>query len=242
MKFYLSSYKLGNKPERLVELFNDNKRVGYIPNAVDLWESKKPQKRKDMEQKQLSDLQSLGLEPEILDLREYFGKKELLEQKLQTLGGLWINGGNTFVLRQAMALSGMDDLLIGLLETNFVYAGFSAAGCVAGPTLKTLQIVDEPVIAYENIQDIIWEGLGFTTEVFMPHYDSDHPESEDISKEIALCKQKNIPYKPLRDGDVWIFEKKEIQPKNLLRPSWRSASLPKLASIRTFVNIRSCCK
>ena len=35
MKYYLSSYKLGNKPEQLKELFFAGKKVGFIPNACD---------------------------------------------------------------------------------------------------------------------------------------------------------------------------------------------------------------
>ncbi|MEK9181876.1 MAG: hypothetical protein AAB786_02535 [Patescibacteria group bacterium] len=40
----------------------------------------------------------------------------------------------------------------------------------------------------------------------MPHFDSDHPESEAINKEIEFCQQNNIPYKAIRDGEVIIIE------------------------------------
>ncbi|MDQ6985333.1 MAG: hypothetical protein Q9M91_01745 [Candidatus Dojkabacteria bacterium] len=35
MKLYLSSYQLGDNPERLAELFSKNKKVGVIMNALD---------------------------------------------------------------------------------------------------------------------------------------------------------------------------------------------------------------
>ena len=34
MRFYLSSYKVGNKVEELKSLINWNKKVAYIPNAT----------------------------------------------------------------------------------------------------------------------------------------------------------------------------------------------------------------
>jgi len=40
----------------------------------------------------------------------------------------------------------------------------------------------------------------------MPHWDSNHPESVDIDKEIAYCKENNIQYKAIRDGEVIIIE------------------------------------
>jgi len=208
MKFYLSSYKLGNQTEELVNFLKENKKIGYIPNALDCFSD--VQRRKEMEARQLNELKSLGLDPELLDLREYFENKQGLEKKLNELGGVWVNGGNTFVLRQAMKLSGFDDLLLEKISSDFTYAGFSAAGCVLAPTLDVLQIVDEPTIAYEEIKEIVWVGLGIVGVAFMPHYDSNHSESEDIAKEIALCEEKNIPYKTLRDGEVWVFEKNKL--------------------------------
>jgi len=53
--------------------FGENKRIGYIPNALNFSEAdpiKKSQNRED----DLSQLRKIGLEPEILDLKDYFGK------------------------------------------------------------------------------------------------------------------------------------------------------------------------
>ena len=41
--------------------------------------------------------------------------------------------------------------------------------------------------------------------MILPHYKSDHPESEDIDKEVEYCDKNNIPYKTLRDGEVMIL-------------------------------------
>ncbi len=207
MKLYLSSYKIGDHKNVLADMMEETgKPMGYIPNARD-FTTADPLRRKEVTERDLRELADAGIDAEVLDLRKYFGKGNALKIKLSTLGGVWVSGGNTFVLRQAMMLSGFDELLKSLLKENFVYGGYSAAGCVLSPTLKCYQIVDDPHdYPYEQCKETLWEGLGLIDVAFMPHFDSDHSESADINKEIAYCEQHGIPYKTLRDGEVWIVE------------------------------------
>ena len=51
------------------------------------------------------------IEIEILDLRNYFGEKGKLEQKLSEYGGCWVRGGNVYILQKAMEKSGFDQIL-----------------------------------------------------------------------------------------------------------------------------------
>lgn len=203
MKFYLSSFELGNQTQKLLEMVPHG-QIGYIPNAQDFtWAD-----QVRVATRTIIDMNSLkesGLKPELIDLRNYFGKKSELKQKLEELGSVYISGGNVFVLRQAMKLSGMDKILEELKQTDFVYAGYSAAGCVLSPTLKYYDIVDKIDTPYPEQPEVIWEGLGFVDWAFMPHWDSDHPESADVEKEIARCKEHNVPYKAIRDGEVIII-------------------------------------
>ena len=210
MKLYLSSYKVGDEPEKLTALFSNNKNVGYIPNALDFTKAN-VERRKDHIEKDMESLKQAGLQPILLDLKEYFENREGLKMKFSELGGLFISGGNVFVLRQAMKLSGLDSILVnGEVPEEFVYAGYSAAGCVLSPTLKSYSIVDDATDhPYEEQHETIWEGLGLIDFAFMPHYDSDHDESDDIQKEVAYCKEHGIPYKTLRDGEVLIIENGE---------------------------------
>ncbi|HRI36016.1 MAG TPA: Type 1 glutamine amidotransferase-like domain-containing protein [bacterium] len=121
MQFYLSSYELGENPERLASLFGANKRIAYIPNARD-FVGADPARKNERTRNDMAGLASLGLEPELLDLREYFGNTEGLIAKLDTLAGVWVSGGNTFVLRQTMRLSGFDTIFPRLLaRSDFVY-------------------------------------------------------------------------------------------------------------------------
>lgn len=203
MQFYLSSFNIGNRGNKLKELIK-NKKICYIPNAID----NLPDERiKYHIANNIKSLKLLGLEPEVLDLKRYFGKPHELEYILDDVQAVWINGGNTFVLRQAMKLSGFDSYIQKHLHTDFVYAGFSAALCILYKDMKALQIVDEPyVYPYEEIKDTIWEGLEIVDYMLLPHYDSDHYESDDIAKEVEYCKNNNVPYKTLKDGEVIIIE------------------------------------
>lgn len=204
MKFYLSSYELGAETEKLKNLVLKG-RIGYIPNARD-FTGADPERRERRNKNDMQSLQELGLEVELVDLRNYFGKQNELKKKLAELGAIFISGGNVFVLRQAMKLSGLDEILKELLNTDFLYAGYSAGGCVLAPDLKGMELVDPLDTPYKEQKEIIWEGLGFVDFRFMPHWDSNHPESADIDKEIAYCKENNITYKAIRDGEVIIIE------------------------------------
>ncbi len=207
MKFYLSSFKLGNLSDELIKLMPDNKKIGYIPNAGD-YTNTNLEKRNSWEKSDMQSLRDLGLTVEYLNLMEYFGNINDLRNKINELGGVFIRGGNTFILRQAMKLSGFDIIFSELLKKdNFLYSGYSAGICVLAPDLKALQIVDDPTDnPYEELEETIWEGLGFLEFIVLPHYNSNHPESADIDKEVQYCKKNNIPFKTLRDGEVIIIK------------------------------------
>ena len=204
MKLYLSSYKIGDQGKVLSEMLDKPKKIAVISNALDCY-SDQP-RRKAQEEQEMKLLDSLGLKPCMLDLRDYFGNKDSLLKKIQEINGLWVCGGNVFVLRVAMKKSGLDEIIKNkYLSENFVYAGYSAGPCVLSPTLKGFSIVDNTDgvdKAYPG-EKIIWEGLNLLNFVFVPHYKSNHPESEDIEKEVEFLKKHEIKYKAFRDGDVF---------------------------------------
>jgi dipeptidase E len=203
MKLYLSSYNLGDNPEKLVELVSPNKRVAVITNASDL---KTVEERKDKVKEEFDHLIEIGLLPEELDLRKYFGKQKKLEKKLNEFKTVWVKGGNTFVLRRAMSQSGFDKLIEEKInDSDFVYAGYSAGSCVVTPTLKGLEIVDDPITVPTGYNpEIIWEGLGFVEYSIAPHYKSNHPESVMVDETVKYFVEHKMPHKTLRDGEVII--------------------------------------
>jgi len=207
MKFYLSSYRLGDKATEIIRLMPENKTIGYIPNACDY--TKVDVDKKDKTDKEnIADLEKLGLSVEILDLKNYFNKIDKLRDRINKLGGVFIRGGNTFILRQAMKLSGFDIIFNELLRRDdFLYAGYSAGICILAKSLESLKIVDDPTdMPYPELKETIWEGLGFLDYMIEPHYDSNHPESADVQKEIEYCIKNKILFKALRDGEVIIIE------------------------------------
>jgi dipeptidase E len=208
MKLYLSSYKLGDKGEKLKQLLeNTNHRCAYISNALDY--STDFERRGKHEASDMLYLTELGLKVELLDLRKYFNKQDLLEKKLSEYAMVWVSGGNTFVLRQAMKLSGFDNIILKLNKekSDFVYAGYSAGICVLSPSLKGIEIVDpEDIGPYYQKLGTIWAGLGIIDFVPLVHYKSDHPESADADIEEQFYIDNKVKYESLRDGDVIIIE------------------------------------
>jgi dipeptidase E len=203
MKYYLSSYKIGNEPKRLKKMLPKMARIGYVPNAFDYAE---PKVRKERNKVGIEEISGLGIDVEMLDLKRYFGKEAALKKKIDSLNGIWVRGGNTFVLRQAMRLSGLDNILKKICRKDFLYGGYSAGACVLSPSLRYLQIADDPTITPYKSKEVIWTGLGLIDYAFLPHYKSDNPESVAIDKEVEYCKKNNIPFKTVRDGEVIIIE------------------------------------
>jgi len=205
MKLYLSSYFLGDDPTKFAELFGKNKKVAIIMNAADIFG---PAKRPDYLKKEIASLAKIGLEGEELDLRDYFNDPMVLATKLQQYGGVWVMGGNSFVLRRAMYQSGFDQIAPELvLNDHLVYGGFSAGAVVATKTLEGIEIVDDPKQLPEGYDSkIIWEGLGFYDESIAPHFKSDHPESAAIDKVVTYFEEKEMSYAALHDGEVIVVK------------------------------------
>jgi dipeptidase E len=208
MRLYLSSIKTGNCPERLVSLAGNGARVALILNALDNF----PGPRAEWLESQTQALKNLGFVPEELDLRDYFCGHVPLEQALHNKGLLWINGGNAFVLRRAMRQSGFDSVVPRLLASDqFVYAGFSAAVCCAAPSLRGVELVDDPSAVPERyLTPIVWDGLRLIDNHVAVHYKSDHTESTAIDKVVAYYETHKMPYQKLRDGEALVIDGIEI--------------------------------
>jgi len=84
MKLYLSSYKFGDSPDQLKDLARTNTSGVVITNALDFGTD--TARRIKSEQEQIDMLSKLGYKAEILDLRKYFNKPDLLKEKIETLG------------------------------------------------------------------------------------------------------------------------------------------------------------
>jgi dipeptidase E len=126
MKMYLSSYELGGETDKLREMLPANHKCGYIFNALD-FTGADPERKAKRTERCLSELNELGFDCFELDLKKYFGNEPALRRLVETLGAVWVSGGNVFVLRQAFKLSGFDSILLDLnMKDDFLYGAYSA--------------------------------------------------------------------------------------------------------------------
>ena len=208
MKFYLSSYKFGNEEYKTYLkdwIKNNNNKLAFISNSRDAKEDSLQKFEKIESDRNL--LREIGFEIYDIDLKNYFSNKEKLESDLSSFNAYCLIGGNVFVLRQAMAYSGFDEFIKKrIFDENYLYMGYSAGICVLSKTLEGLEIVDEPINPYTN-DNVLYDGLDVFDYSIVPHYKSNHPESEMVDKLVEYLRRKNMKFKTLSDGDVIIEEK-----------------------------------
>ena len=177
------------------------RRVALILSAGDAWGDAVHDTRVG---EQTAMLRGIGLEAADIDLRKYFGRSKELEGELAGYGSVWVAGGNTFVLRRAMYDSGFDRIITRMLrEDAIVYGGYSAGICVLAPSLRGLELVDDPAeLAQAYGKEILWDGLGVLPYTPVPHFQSELPESKQIDDVVEFLERRHMPYKTMRDGEV----------------------------------------
>jgi dipeptidase E len=207
MRLFLSSQDLGNYANIARKLAGDNNKALFIKNAQD---DKPPEERNFSNPEKQKMFEQAGFEFEMIDLRDFFGKPNELEEKLSGAGSFWSSGGNTFILRRAMKASGFDEIIKRLLqEDRILYGGWSAGSCIAAQSLHGIQYGDRPkpdaVPPEYPIKETIWEGLGLVDFMIVPHCDSDW-FGKEADRCMAYFKKHNITYKPLKDGQVMVID------------------------------------
>lgn len=147
-----------------------------------------------------------GLEASDLDLRDYFGRPDALETRLGDVGLVWANGGNTFLLMRAIQGSGLGDILRRrLVDRTLSYGGWSAGACVAGPTLRGLEAMDDPHdVAPGYPEATVWEGMGLVDFAIVPHCNRDSADAETAMAARQAMTLAGTPYRALADGEVII--------------------------------------
>lgn len=204
MRLYLSSYRLGNHVDRLVGLLPRRPRVLIVSNALDLFSKEARQVYSSEVYNPHAELESLGFVVGDLELRDYFHGNPGLDERLHDADLVWVLGGNAFVLRRSMAMSGFDTAILHhLREEKITYGGFSAGAVMAPRTLHGIEFMDDPGATPEGYtSDIVWDGLGLIDFSIIPHYQSDHPETGSAAITRAHLMKQKLPFEALRDGDV----------------------------------------
>lgn len=202
MRLYLSSFDIGNASSELIALAS-GRRAALVMNALD----NRPAGREKWRQDQAAKLKALGFVIDDLDLRDFFSLQDRLQDALRNYDLVWINGGNAFLLRRAMKLSGLDKAVRESLDRDeIVYAGFSAAAVIVSDSLRGLEGVDDPHEVPEGYPaEIEWSGLGLLPFAVVVHYRSEHSESAAVEKEIEHYERSGIAYRTLQDGEAFVL-------------------------------------
>jgi dipeptidase E len=203
MRLYLSSERLGDRAGALLAMLYGS-RVAIIANGYDGASAMARALYRAEVYDPVAEFRSLGLAADELDLRAHFGDPQSLRDRLGAYDLVWVMGGNSFVLRRAMKLSGFDTVIRELLEADTIaYGGYAAGAVVAGPSLHGHELMDDPWELPEGYDEpLIWSGLGLTPFAIVPHYLSRHPEAAAAEKVVSYMRARKARFRALSDGEV----------------------------------------
>jgi dipeptidase E len=199
MRLFLASSRPGSGALALAELAGPGARAAIVANALD---NLPGFPRDNWLAEERRALENVGLSTRELDLRRYYDDPSRLGTALAEVELVWVTGGNTFVLREALRRSTLDTLLVNrVADDDLVYGGYSAGACVCGPTLRGLELVDD----VSAVPSPTWDGLGLIDFSLAPHYRSQHPEAAAIQRVVAHFRAHEMPYRTVRDGQALIW-------------------------------------
>jgi dipeptidase E len=204
MRLYLSSERLGERAGALLDMIPEGSQVAVIANGYDGASAMAREIYRTEVYDPLAEFKTLGLDPQEVDLRAHFGDAASLRQRLAPYDLVWVMGGNSFVLRRAMKQSGFDRIIRDMLESDAIaYGGYAAGAVVAGPTLRGLELMDDPFELPEGYDEpLIWSGLGLTPFAIVPHYQSRHPEAAAAEKVVSYMRARRTRFRAISDGEV----------------------------------------
>ena len=201
MRLLLSSWflKPDSRPSALPDSLRTG-RAGIVLNALDQFGSSRA---RDYGRERHT-FETFGYECEELDLRDYFSAPDELTQRVADLDLVWALGGNAFVLARAVTQARLGAALRAQVERpEFTYGGYSAGACVAGPDLRGIDLIDDPTVLPDGYAaETTPECLGLVPYRIVPHWRSDHPETDGASRAAAYLAQAGLAHRCLRDGDV----------------------------------------
>lgn len=203
MRLCLSSERLGERAGALLDMLG-GPRIAVIANGYDGASVTARDIYRTEVYDPIAEFTALGLEPHEVDLRAHFGDATSLRRRLTGYDLVWVMGGNSFVLRRAMKQSGFDTVIRDMLDADAVaYGGYAAGAVVAGPTLRGLELMDDPFELPDSYDEpLIWSGLGLTPFAIVPHYRSRHPEAASAEKVVSYMRARRTRYRAISDGEV----------------------------------------
>lgn len=125
---------------------------------------------------------------------------ERFDALLAEAGAVYVAGGSTFALLEALRMSGNDAVLAGRVRGGLPYVGLSAGSIVAGPDITPASIMDDPADGPALASNA---GLGLIDRTVLPHADGALPPypPELIRRTIELYGT-DFALVPLRDDQA----------------------------------------
>ncbi len=201
MRLLLSSWYLTteSRPSALPSTLRTG-RAGIVMNALD---EHGPSRTRDYHRERHT-LERFGYSCDELDLRDYFSAPRELPSRLAELDLVWSLGGNAFVLARAVTQAGLRDALREQEHRpEFAYGGYSAGACVAGPDLQGIDLMDDATVLPDGYPPTAApECLGLIPYRIVPHWRSEHPETEGAERATAFLARAGLAHRCLRDGDM----------------------------------------
>lgn len=150
-------------------------------------------------------IKKLGFKVSLVDLRQFIGNERLLEEQIRSSDIIWIGGGNMYYLRYILHKTRADRIITQLINAGKVYCGWSAGGCVAGPTLLDGEIMDDVTQAEEKL----YAGLNLVDFVMVPHIDNDL-FAENAKKWNQKLRDRGFVTIPLKDDQGIVINGENI--------------------------------
>lgn len=142
-----------------------------------------------------------GLNVKFVELEA--AKSEDLEDTFKDIDAIYVKGGNSFYLLNAMRVSGFDKLVHELLDRGIIYVGESAGAYVACPTIEMAhwKHQDRDIVGMEDLT-----GLNLVPFLVSAHYTDEL--SDTLAPYIDECEHD---VKLLRDGEAIVSEDGKIE-------------------------------
>lgn len=213
MRLFLASSELGNHAHRLRQLSGSNRRVLIVRNARDY-------RTEDYAANVLGDKMALftqaGFDPQVIDLRLFFGRADELESYLEQYdpGIIYCLGGNPFFLNAALRMSGMDNIIRrALFNDAIVYAGESAGTMVAAKNLAPYMRGEDRLP--EITKDLYGKKAPLEALGLIDYYPICHAYREDHSEKTDMYRRNVTNYGGkavlLDDANVIIVDGRKMQ-------------------------------
>lgn len=185
-RLLLASHGIGALPE-LVEGDTNRLRFAFVPTAAGPDYATKEWVKADGWQ-----LEALGCEVSLLDLA-LVGAAQV-EEALRDLDGVFVTGGNSYLLLWHARRSGFADLVVPLVESGeLLYVGTSAGAMIAGPDLGPAANLDNWLEVPELESSV---ALGLVPFTVLPH---DNQEEARLLHNEIEAEHRYVPFIRLSD-------------------------------------------